>query len=167
MRFKELTELFEKLEQHVSSIRKIIEMVKEQTALQTDNVDETLVRLKATESNLVKWLKKVDSGKKGSIHQFAHQLIHGSKEREALAEIMNELNRVKADLCVSIQIVLVGITRTVGNKVDTSNEVVNQINRRLRRIIGQKRELEIVELVKARASRRKHVIENFNLDLFP
>lgn len=147
---KDLKDFFDKLEQEVSSIGKIIQIVKEEVALQTDSVDSTLLKLEATEKKLVKWLKRVDPGGKGPIRQFGHQLVHGSKERKALAEIMNELSRVKADLCMSMQVAHVGVTWTVGDKVVANSKMIRRIDRRLRRTIGRGGGLKIARLLKDR-----------------
>ena len=139
----------------LSNIRNIIQVVEDEDALQTTNVVSTLVRLKATEDKLVAWLKRVDPGNKSSAHQFSYQLVHGSKDRKVLADIMNELSRVKSDLCVDIQVAHVGVTQIVESGVIANSEVIRRIDRRLVQIFGEGKGLKIARLLKDRAPQSK------------
>ncbi|KAI9657107.1 MAG: hypothetical protein M1821_003273 [Bathelium mastoideum] len=150
-RQKDLAGVLDSHLQELSSIRTITKIIEDETALQTANVSATLERLKSTENTMIAWLRSVDPGKKGSIQQFSHQLVHGSKDLRNLADIMNDLLRVKADLCMNIHVAHVGVTRTVGNIVVANSEVIHRIDQRLIQIFGPQGGLRIARLLKDRS----------------
>lgn len=154
--------MFEANLRELRSISSIIDVVDEEDELQTAVVAETLVRLRTTQEKLVVWLKHVDPGRKGSVQQFSHQLVSGSKDHKKLESIMSELSRVKADLCLAMQAAHVGVSKNVENWVIENNAAIRRIDRRLSRVLGKDKGLKIAKFLKERSSQG---IESFTTQL--
>ncbi|KAI9710700.1 MAG: hypothetical protein M1820_002533 [Bogoriella megaspora] len=162
---REQKELFMKLEEDASSIREVIKIIKEERELQTNSIRNMLTKLEATESNLIEWLEKTHPGEKGPIRQIAHQLVYGTKEQKALAGIRNELSCAKTDLCMSLQVAHVGLTRSVGDETLANRRLIRHIDRRLRETIGSGGGLKIAQLLKDRPSRDDGSVELSDADI--
>ncbi|KAF2095504.1 hypothetical protein NA57DRAFT_44289, partial [Rhizodiscina lignyota] len=151
-RQKELAELLESHLEELKSIRSIIQVIKDEEALQTvPSVVATLEKLESTEHKLLGWLKRVHPGdKSSSLRQFSHQLIHGSNDQKDLTNIMGELRRVKDDLRMDIHVEHVAMTRSIEHGVRENRKVIRRIDRRLVLMSGkgQGSELKIDSRVK-------------------
>ncbi|KAL9083441.1 MAG: hypothetical protein Q9165_008517 [Trypethelium subeluteriae] len=152
-RHKEFPSILASYAQELESIRKIIDMVVNQTCLRTDNIAAELVRLQTIEERMLGWLKKANREGKGSIQQFSRHLVHGSKYERTLAEIMSELGRGKSSLCLHIQIAAIGVTRTLENTFSANIEEITRINTMLVQILGHGQGLRIAAVLKGRPRR--------------
>jgi hypothetical protein len=96
----------------------------------------------------VRCLEELDSGKKGIVRQLAHQLVHGTKDEETLADIMRDLDRAKADLSLRVQLANVGLTRIVHDTVLANFEVINRMDRLLAGVFRKNHGLKLAGLLK-------------------
>lgn len=151
-RQQELADLFESNLRELKNIQAMIELVEEEDDLQTATVAESLVRLRTTQEKLVAWLKRVEPSRKSPVQQYSHQLVHGSKDHKKLDSIMGELDRIKADLCWAMQAAHVGVTKGVENWVIENNAAIRRIDRRLSRVLGRGKGLNLAKLLKNRSS---------------
>jgi hypothetical protein len=95
---KELTVFLDKHRLELERIRNLSESVRNEKALKGAKVSEPLTRLKQLEVELCGWLTKVDPRDRKSLRRFADQLLHGEGDRKKLDGIMKDLDRVKNDL---------------------------------------------------------------------
>lgn len=102
-RHKELASILEKYTHELKRIRDLAESVRTEKALEGAKVTDPLARLKELEQKLCKWLTKVDPGDKTSLRRFADQLVRGQDDRKKLDDIMHDLDRVKSDLNLVIE----------------------------------------------------------------
>lgn len=131
-RQQDQAEFLERYQLELLAIKEQVENVEKEKALQIASVIATLRRLKGPEERLVKWLQKeVDQGDKKAIRRFVDQLIHGTKGRKKLEDIMDELSRIKVDLITAISVALAEGTRRIEKKVDVNNERMHKINQKL------------------------------------
>jgi len=149
-RQRNLTEVLDKQTIKLKEIRKIVQMIEKEDALQTANVVIEVNKLQVIETELLQCLKKLNSTSTGTIQQLAHQFAHGSKDEKTLADIMDDLDRAKSNICLCIQLANVGLTRTINNTVLANAKVVNRIDNLLVRVIGEGRGLKIAGLLKYR-----------------
>ncbi|KAF1813836.1 hypothetical protein P152DRAFT_472644 [Eremomyces bilateralis CBS 781.70] len=126
-RQQDQAEFLQRNQLELLAIKERIEDVQKVEALQTASVTATLLRLKGPEERLVKWLQKVDRGDKKAIRRFVDQLIHGTKDRKKLEEIMSELDRMKIDLIAAISVAHINIeeTRRVEKRLGATNKVMH------------------------------------------
>ena len=107
-----------------------------------------LTKLRAVGAKLVKCLRELDPGNKGMVRQLAHQLVHGTKEEETLADIMTDLDRAKVNLSLRVQLANVGLTRMVHDTVLANVEVINRIDRLLAEVFRESHGLRLAGLLK-------------------
>ncbi|KAF2184493.1 hypothetical protein K469DRAFT_634037 [Zopfia rhizophila CBS 207.26] len=150
---KDLTKVLSSYHDELMNIKNVIQIVKDEEALQTAAVASQLVRIEDFAARLVDSLQFVDPGTKSSMRQLAHQLVQGSKDEKALASIMDELGRAKSSLSLRIQVANVGLTRIVGNTLVANAEVVNRVDLVLQQVFGEGRGLKLAELLKNRPAR--------------
>jgi len=134
------------------SINEIIQIVKDEKELQTAAVVSEVVKVEAVAARLVDCLKTVDPETRGSTRQLARQLVQGSKDEKALADVMDELSRAKSSLTLHIQAANVGLTRTVGDTILANAKVINRMNVVLQKVFGEGRGLKLAELLKNRSA---------------
>lgn len=142
------------LDNHYKEIKNtaaIIEIIKKEEVLQTAAVSSELISMKAIGSKLVDYLQVLEPGDKGSVHQLAHQLVHGSKDEKNLAEIVDQLTRGKINLSLCIQVANVGLTRTAENAIVANTAIITRVNDMLQQVFGEGRGLKIAELLKHRS----------------
>lgn len=82
------------------------------------------------------------------VRQLAHQLVHGTKDEETLADIMIDLDRAKANLSLRVQLANVGLTRMVHDTVLANIEVINRIDRLLAMVFRKSHGLKLASLLK-------------------
>lgn len=146
---KVLVAVLDKHNAEVTSTSAIIQVVKDESALRTASVGASLSDVKATADKLVSFLKSLDPTGKSTGRQFMHQLISGSKDEEALANIMTDLGRAKQNLTLHLQAANVGLTRTVGDRIQADTVVIHRIDKLLQDILGGGNGLKIVEMLKS------------------
>lgn len=147
-RHQNLTEVLDKHTLEIENINAILHAIASEDALQTAVVAFELTKLHVVGSKLVECLKELDSGNKGVVRQLAHQLIHGTKEEETLADIMTNLDRAKANLSLRVQLANVGLTRMVHDTVLANVEVIHRIDLLLAEVFTESHGLKLVSLLK-------------------
>jgi len=95
---KGLADDLKKYSLELESIRDLSQSVRNERVLQGPEVSKTLSKLELLEVKLCKWLDRVDPGDKKSLRRFADQLVRGEGDRKKLDRIMKELDGVKRDL---------------------------------------------------------------------
>jgi len=146
-RQNKLSEVLRKYTLEIESLSAIVRTILDEDALQTAMVALELDKVAVVGKKLVQCLRDLDPGSKGQMRQIAHQLLHGTKQEETLADIMVELDRAKFNLSLRIQLANVGLTRMVHNSVLANVEVVNRIDRLLTEVIGETHGLKIAGLL--------------------
>ncbi|CZT06718.1 uncharacterized protein RAG0_12384 [Rhynchosporium agropyri] len=126
----------------------MVEIIREEDALQTALVALELENIEGVTRMLVQYLRDLNPGSKGHMRQIAHHFIHGTKEEEKLAVIMSDFSRTKFNLSLRVQLANVGLTQMVQNTVIANVEVVNRIDRRLGEVAGGTYGLKLACLVK-------------------
>jgi hypothetical protein len=147
-RHQNLTAVLDKHALEIETINTLVFTIKNENALQTAVVIAELDKLYAVGVKLVRCLEELDSGKKGIVRQLAHQLVHGTKDEETLADIMRDLDRAKADLSLRVQLANVGLTRIVHDTVLANFEVINRMDRLLAGVFRKNHGLKLAGLLK-------------------
>lgn len=148
-RHQNQSEVLDQASLELESINAIVQAIVDEDALQTPAVAAELNKICALGNKLVKCLKEIDPGKKGAARRIVHQFIHGSKEEEALADIMTDLDRAKATLSFRTQLANVGLTRMVHDTVVANVDVIDRIDRRLAEVFKERHGLKIAGLLNA------------------
>jgi hypothetical protein len=146
----DLTSVLDKHALEIETINVLVRTVDDEDALQTAVVNSELTKLHAVGAKLVRRLRELDPGNKGRVRQLAHQLVHGTKDEETLADIMKDLDRAKANLSLRVQLANVGLTRMVHNTVLANVEVINRIDRLLAVVFRESHGLKLADLLKDR-----------------
>ncbi|KAM3548798.1 hypothetical protein MY1884_009022, partial [Beauveria asiatica] len=146
-RHKELPALIEKYSVEVSRIKAIVELVRDEEALKTPNVGDAIIRIRAVSEVLSCHLGKTATTK-GPVHGFFKQLVSGQQLQERLERIMSDLGDSKQDLCLSLQLVSVGLTRGLGDAIQVNISTVNSVDKLLERTLGSGHDLRISRLLK-------------------
>jgi hypothetical protein len=147
-RQKDLVAVLEKHDLELQNLKSLIDTVRAEKELRTPAIGSELKKLGIIEAKLVDHLEAIDPAEKGKVHQFAHQLMHGSKDEKKLAEIIEELHGGKLELFFHIQIASVGVISIVGDAVIANAETINRIDRCLRELFGDHEGLRIAKLLK-------------------
>ncbi|KAI9643516.1 hypothetical protein NHQ30_008135 [Ciborinia camelliae] len=141
------------LERHVVDIQgilKILDLVKHVPDLRTAEVLSEIENIRMIARKIIGSLEVMIPGEKGQARRFAHQLTRGTQEKEALAKLMERLDRAKSNLGLSLHLVNVGVTRFVGNSVAINKDILTRIDTLLRNTIGEDGGLKIADLIKNR-----------------
>jgi hypothetical protein len=144
--------LIELLDSHVlaiDSITSIIGTIVDEDALQTAAVASELIKLRVIGTKLMKCIRELDPGDKGKVRQLAHQLVHGTKEEETLADIMSDLDRAKSDLSLRVQLANVGLTRMVHDTVLANAKIIDRIDGLLTDVLGEDHGLRLAGLLRS------------------
>jgi len=147
---KDLARILSGYHDELMNTKDIVRIVKDEEALQTATVVSQLVSIEALAVRFVDYLKTMDPGTKRPLRQLAHQLMQGSKEEKAIADIMNKLGHAKSSLSLGIQIANVGLTRVVGDTLVANIEVVHRVDLVLQKVLGEGGGLKLAELLKDR-----------------
>ena len=119
---KGLIAFLDKHRRELESIRDLSESVRNEKAFKGAKVSELLTRLKTLEDELCAWLAKVDPRDKRSLRQFADQLICGPEDRKKLDDIMNDLDRVKRDLIIALNMHHTSLSHGIRKAMDTKSK---------------------------------------------
>lgn len=151
-RQQNLSKVLKTHEQEIYNIRQILRVVKQETVLQTVALVEDLEQLQLHGENLGTSLEQYGKDR-GQIKQYANQLFNGKRQIDDLAEIMANMSHAKANLNIKIQVVHVGLTRSVGNIVVVNCEMVERLDRKLQKIFGEGQGLKLAELLRHKQRR--------------
>ena len=144
----------------LNDLKKLIQIVQEEDSLQTANLTGHVQRLKAVQQELQQCLKGLDPGRASTFSKTTHQLIRGSRDEKKLADIMKKVEESKQNLCISIQVAVVGLYRNLGDEIVVIAEVVRRIDETLVQLLGQGSGLRIANLLK------KHPRDGISVDRF-
>jgi hypothetical protein len=150
-RQQNLAEFLDKHALEIENINAIVRLVADENALQTAAVAVELTNLHIVGVKLLKCLKELDAGDKGKARQLAHQIMHGTKQEETLADVLTDLDRAKANLSLRVHLANVGLTRLVRDTVFANVEVVNRIDHLLTEVFGGGHGLKLADLLKGAA----------------
>ncbi|RAL64619.1 hypothetical protein DID88_001652 [Monilinia fructigena] len=147
---KKSTEVLGNYVFEIQRILAILELVENEADLRTAAVLSEIENIRKIAEKLVGSLERMMPGEKGQIRRFAHQFAHGSREQEALVDLMDRLNRAKSNLALNLHVAHVGITRVVGDNFTINIDILNRIDKLLRNVFGEDGGLKIANLVKDR-----------------
>jgi hypothetical protein len=148
----ELPTVFNTYNRELTSTRNIIQIVRDEQALQTIAVASELQEMSTVLERLVDVLR-VFNDEKSSIRQFAHQLVRGSKDTRNLGDAIEDLGRVKFNLMLRIQAAHVGLTKSLDNSIAVNTNAVERVNNLLEPVLGEGRGLHIANLLRDRHAR--------------
>lgn len=146
-RHQNLTTALDKHALEMETINALVRTIDNEAALQTAVVIAELDKLYTLGVKLVRCLEELDPGKKGIFRQLAHQVVHGTKDEETLADIMGDLDRAKADLALRVQLANVGLTRMVHDTVLANFEVIVRMDRLLAGVFKTSHGLKLASLL--------------------
>ncbi|GAW23060.1 hypothetical protein ANO14919_126100 [Xylariales sp. No.14919] len=148
-RQKELPRLIWEYQSVVSRLESIVNLVREEDALKTPHVGESIAQIHDVGRGLKDHLEIMGSPQ-GLVRGFFRQLLHGKSLWNKLESIMRDLESAKLNLTIHIQISNVELTRGVGAAVHINTVTVEETNRRLREIDGEDFQLRISQLLEGR-----------------
>lgn len=152
-RQKDAARLFDAHTDEIKDLKTMIQIVEDEDSLQTANVTAEILKLRAVEDRLIEWLKRADPRGRSVAHQFSHHLFNGSKEEKRLTEIMADLSRIKADLCMRIQLSSVGVMKNMEKEFVANVEIIKHIDETLIEMFGPNGGLKIVHVLEGRSPR--------------
>jgi len=118
-RKKGIANLLEKYRKVLIKTRELAATVEEEKLLQGPKVSEILAELRELDNQLCKWLDNVDPHDRNSLRQVVDQLVRGSKDLKDLDIIMKDLDRVKVNFSLIVDMHLVKVTHTIKEAVVT------------------------------------------------
>ncbi|KAF2640902.1 hypothetical protein P280DRAFT_480369 [Massarina eburnea CBS 473.64] len=142
----------------LKEIRDIIQLVEEETALRTAAITSQLVTIRDLTKKLIECLNVLDLGDKRPIRKFAHHLVQGSKDQKAIADKMDKLGRAKSSLILQLQVVNVGLTRTVEENIVANVESIKRIDALLQQRFGEGQGLRLAEFLDSRLIQGDEVV---------
>jgi len=149
-----LVALVDKNVEELQRTRTMINLVINEEALQTHNVDSAIARLEGVGRSLERHLQKMVV-KRGRLRGFFAQLVSGQRKQDALEHILLDLERSKHDLSMYIQLANVGLIRRVGEAQVVSVAAVDMVNRQLQAKLGSTHSLRISKLLAGRPMNRE------------
>lgn len=149
-----LPRVLDEHQQELSNIKRILTFVSSERVLQVPEMMEDLKQLHLQGENLKIFLQGLGK-ERGQIQQYANQLLNGRRSLNNLDGIMTSMGRAKANLSIKIQVMHVGLTRSVGDVVVVNCEMVEELDRKLQMLLGQGRGLKLAELLQHRERHSK------------
>lgn len=149
-RQRELVVVIERHEDELNSVETVLDVLKNETDLQTASVATELGRLKAVQDRLDRLLTKLDPKPRGKVAQFTHQLIKGDTDEKKLHAIMDDLGHVKTSILLCIQVANVGVIRNMEKQLVADAVKIERIDSRLREALEDYEGLRIAQLLKGR-----------------
>lgn len=141
--------------QELNNIRQILRVVQQEKVLQVQDMVEDLEQLRLHGISLNTFLQELGK-ERGQIKQYANQFFNGKRSLEDLADMMASMGRAKANLSIKIQVVHVGLTRSVGDVVVVNCEMVEELDRKLQKLFGQGQGLRLAELLQHKKRHSKY-----------
>lgn len=125
-------------------------MIEEETDLQTAGMAAELVRFKAVQTRLDKWLSKMDPKSRSKVGQITRQVTKGDADEKKLAVIMDDLGHVKTSMLLCIQVANVGVVRNMEKQYFADAKTIARIDSRLKEALEDYEGLRIAQLLKDR-----------------
>ncbi|RGP69895.1 hypothetical protein FLONG3_7651 [Fusarium longipes] len=142
----ELSSVLDTYRRELISTRDILQIVRDEDALQTAAVGNELVEIENVSTKIVELLKTLTQ-EKGSVRQFTHQLVHGSRDERKLSDIFEQLGRAKFNLMMRMQAAHVGLTRKLDNSIAVNTSIVERVNRLLEPVLEEGQGLKIAKFL--------------------
>ncbi|KAI3394131.1 hypothetical protein diail_3184 [Diaporthe ilicicola] len=130
------------------NIKQILKVVQQEKVLRLGSIIEDLEQLYLHGNQLQRSLQKLGK-ERGQLQGIAHQLLYGQRSLDELNEIMGKVGRAKANISLKIQVVHVGLTRSLGDVVLVNCEVVEALDKKLQELLGEGNGLKIAELLQS------------------
>lgn len=146
-RQQNLSKVLHSHEQEIDNIMQILKVVEREPVLQVATMMEDLEQLRLHGQSLCSCLQEYGKDR-GQIKQYANQLFNGKRNIDELAAIMASMSHAKANLNIKIQVVHVGLTRSVGDVVVVNCELVESLDRKLQELFGEGKGLKLAELLR-------------------
>lgn len=155
----ELAKVLSTHQQELHNIRQILGVVKEEPVLRVGEIVQDLQQLELLGRRLHKSLQELGK-ERGQFKQYTNQLFKGKRDLDDLAGIMISMGRAKENLSLKIQVVHVGLTRSVGDIVVVNCEMVEALDGKLQNVCGPGQGLKLAGLVqhKKRDSTYSHFL---------
>lgn len=137
---------------HVIEIQRLIiilELVKNETDLQTLAVRSESENIRQIAKTLISSLESMAPGDRSKVRRYVRQFVKGTQEQEAIEKLWRRLDRAKLTLSMGLQLANVGVTRVVGDSVAVNMDILNRIDKRLRKLFGEDGGLKIADLAKS------------------
>lgn len=149
-RQKDFAAVLSRHETELLSIETILRVIEEETDLQTAGMAAELVRFKAVQTRLDKWLSKMDPKSRSKVGQITRQVTKGDADEKKLAVIMDDLGHVKTSMLLCIQVANVGVVRNMEKQYFADAKTIARIDSRLKEALEDYEGLRIAQLLKDR-----------------
>lgn len=127
---KDLPEVLDTYGAEVSQTKTWLELVTTDEGLQQPGLFESLAKIKKLAERLQDHLQKMNA-KRNAVQQFLHQFSSGTDERTLLDKLVHDMALVKIDLIVRVQLVLLGITKSIQSAVTISAAAIKAMDAKL------------------------------------
>lgn len=117
---KELPAILEGYKKELEVCAIIVNNVQGEPALQNSNMELAIINLGACVGALEKQLQSMDKGRKGA-RAIAYQLVHGSRDKDAIGNLMSRLGRAKDSLTALISVGDAGKLRNLGVQLEQAS----------------------------------------------
>lgn len=152
-RQKEQSSFLARYHGELKDTKSVIQVVDDETSLQTAAITSKLVKLEELSQKLVGLLQRLEPGDKSTARQFLHQLSRGSKDEKDITSIIDQIGAAKTTLLLYIQVAGVGLTVDAQRELAANTAIVHQVDHVVREKLGTQQGLKMVELIQNRPVR--------------
>jgi hypothetical protein len=150
-RIADLPGIIEEYTAAVQTSKTIVDLVQREPSLASPSVGTAIRGIANTTTSLNAHLSELQVLLDGSsARRFTHELFSGSDEQRQLQAIVDTLIRYKVDLIVGIGLVNVGLVHGYGNAVRVNTAAVEELNVRIKGILGDVGSLRIAKIIEGR-----------------
>jgi hypothetical protein len=150
-RIADLPGIIEEYTAAVQTSKTIVDLVQREPSLASPSVGTAIRGIANTTTSLNAHLSELQVLLDGSsARRFTHELFSGSDEQRQLQAIVDTLIRYKVDLIVGIGLVNVGLVHGYGNAVRVNTAAVEELNVRIKGILGDEGSLRIAKIIEGR-----------------
>jgi hypothetical protein len=150
-RIADLPGIIEEYTTAVQTSKTIVDLVQREPSLASPSVGAAIRGIANTTTSLNAHLSELQVLLDGSsARRFTHELFSGSDEQRQLQAIVDTLIRYKVDLIVGIGLVNVGLVHGYGNAVRVNTAAVEELNVRIKGILGDEGSLRIAKIIEGR-----------------
>jgi hypothetical protein len=150
-RIADLPGIIEEYTTAVQTSKTIVDLVQREPSLASPSVGTAIRGIANTTTSLNAHLSELQVLLDGSsARRFTHELFSGSDEQRQLQAIVDTLIRYKVDLIVGIGLVNVGLVHGYGNAVRVNTAAVEELNVRIKGILGDVGSLRIAKIIEGR-----------------
>ncbi|KAI1354276.1 hypothetical protein F5Y01DRAFT_273506 [Xylaria sp. FL0043] len=149
---KNLRKLLDRYPNEVSNVKRLLDLVEKETALQTEAVKLAAVEIRDASSNLCNSLEKVkerlDGGKLDQVISFFTQ----SDTKGEVQDRMDELTNAKLYFISTVQLVIVGITKGTDNSIKINTTTLQRLDKLLHERLGNIESFKIKKIIDGRTA---------------